>query len=124
MPTPQIISIIDDDAWARQGINDLVVSMGYQTATFASAEEFLQSGYIETTKCVVTDVQMPGLNGLDLQDWLREQGYRISVILVTAYPDDKYRARALAAGAVGFLTKPFDDESLIQCLTLAVGRPN
>jgi len=121
MTAPLMISIVDDDVCAREGINDLVTSMGYRTATFASAEEFLEHASIRDTACVIADLQMPGLSGLDLQDRLVNQGCRVSFILVTAFPDDQYRARALAAGAAGFLTKPFDDQSLLRCLTAAVG---
>jgi FixJ family two-component response regulator len=124
MNVPQMISIVDDDIWSRQGINDLVTSMGYRTATFASAEEFLDSACLRETACVISDVQMPGLSGLDLQDRLANQGHCISFILVTAFPDDQCRTRALAAGAAGFLTKPFDGESLLRCLTAAVGHVN
>jgi FixJ family two-component response regulator len=118
-----MISIIDDDAWAREGIKDLVASLGYRTLTFASADEFLQSGCVEMTTCVITDVQMPGLNGLELQLRLVNREPKLSVILITAYPDEKCRARALDAGAHGFLIKPFDEKSLIHCLTHAVGLP-
>jgi FixJ family two-component response regulator len=118
-----IVSIIDDDVWAREGIKDLVASLGYRTLTFASAEEFLESGFVETTTCLISDLQMPGINGLDLQQRLIERGKSPIVILVTAYPDEKSRARALNAGAVGFLTKPFDEKCLIQCLVEAAGAP-
>ena len=119
-----MISIVDDDPWARQGINDLVMSMGYRTTTFTSAEEFIESGCVDTTACVIADLQMSGLSGLDLQGWLMKRGHRISFILVTGYPDEVCRTRALSAGAVGFLTKPVDDESLMRCLIAAVGPPN
>jgi FixJ family two-component response regulator len=99
----------------------LVASLGYRTLTFASAEEFLESGCVERTTCVISDLQMPGLSGLDLQQRLASQPRQPSVILVTAYPDDKSRARALSAGAHGFLAKPFDEGHLIECLTSAVG---
>jgi FixJ family two-component response regulator len=123
VPAPPTISIIDDDAWAREGIKDLVASLGYRTLTFASAEEFLESGCVEMTTCVISDVQMPGLNGLDLQQRLVNRQPRLPVILVTAYPDERCRARALDAGACGFLIKPFDEKHLTQCLTEAVGLP-
>ena len=123
MPTAPMISIIDDDIWAREGIRDLVASLGYRTLTFASAEEFLASGCIDTTTCLISDLQMPGLSGLDLQEQVAYLQPRLSVILVTAFPDEKSRARALAAGAHGFLTKPFDEKCLVQCLTAAVGLP-
>ena len=123
MPAPPTISIIDDDAWAREGIKDLVASLGYRTLTFASAEEFLESGCVERTTCVISDVQMPGLSGLDLQQRLVSRQSKPSVILVTAYPDEKCRARALDAGAHGFLVKPFDEQSLMRCLHEAAGLP-
>ncbi len=121
MPTAPMISIIDDDIWAREGIRDLVASLGYRTLTFASAEEFLESGCVETTTCVISDLQMPGMSGLDLQQQVADRQPKLSVILVTAYPDEKSRVRALDAGAHGFLTKPFDEKCLMQCLTAAVG---
>ena len=121
MPAPPTISVVDDDPWAREGIRDLVASLGYRTLTFASAEEFLESGCVERTTCVISDLQMPGLSGLDLQRRLASQLRQPSVILVTAYPDDKSRALALRAGAHGFLAKPFDERQLIECLTSAVG---
>ena len=115
MPVPTI-SIIDDDPWAREGISNLVSSLGYETLTFDSAEKFLQSSCIDATACIITDLQMPGLSGLDLQDRLREQGVHTPMIFVTAYPDERLRARAINAGALGFLTKPFDEGFLVQCL--------
>ena len=123
MSAPPTISIVDDDAWAREGIKDLVASLGYRTLTFASAEEFLESGCVEATTCVISDVQMPGLSGLDLQKRLADRAYKPSIILVTAYPDEKFRIRALDAGARGFLVKPFDEKSLMRCLHDAAGPP-
>src|SRR6516165_12555785 len=113
-----LISIVDDDALARDGIRELVESFGYKAVTFSSAAHFL--GVIAETTCLITDLQMPGLNGLDLQEELKLQGNQIPVILVTAYPNDKHRTRALNNGAVGFLSKPFDDRSLMECLTDAI----
>ena len=121
VPAAPTISIIDDDAWAREGIKDLIASLGFRTLTFASAEEFLEFGCVEVTSCIISDLQMPGMSGLDLQQHIADRQPKPSVILVTAYPDDKIRARALAAGAHGFLTKPFDEIRLMQCLTAAVG---
>ena len=115
-----IISIVDDDAWARDGVRELVESLGYGALTFESAEQFLKSGVLGETACLITDFQMPGLSGLDLQRELRAQGYRIPVIFITAYPDEKRRTNAIGAGAIGFLSKPFDERSLIDCLALAV----
>jgi FixJ family two-component response regulator len=120
MPEAPLISIVDDDALARDGIRELVDSLGYNTATFMSAEHFLEDGMIAETTCLITDLQMPGLSGLELQQALRSQGYHTPVILITAYPNEKHRTRALGNGAVGFLTKPFDERSLIECLTVAI----
>jgi FixJ family two-component response regulator len=118
------ISVVDDDSWARDGVRELVESLGYQAFAFASAEQFLESGLLDKTACLITDVQMPGLSGLDLQHELGSKGYRIPIIFITAYPDERRREHALSAGAIGFLTKPFDERSLIDCLTLAVAAPH
>src|SRR5215472_2576606 len=109
-----LISIVDDDALARDGIRELVESLGYKTNTFESAEDFLKSGMAAETTCLITDLQMPGLSGLELQEALRSQEYHTPVILITAFPDEKHRTRALNNGAVGFLNKPFDEASLIK----------
>src|SRR6201981_958056 len=114
-----LISIVDDDALARDGIGQLIESLGYKAVTFISAEHFLESGLIAETACLITDLQMPGLNGLELQEALRSQGCRIPIILITAFPNEKHRNRALEGGALGFLSKPFDESSLIQCLAAA-----
>jgi FixJ family two-component response regulator len=115
-----LISIIDDDALARDGIRELVESLGYKAVSFSSAEHFLVSGAITETTCVITDLQMPGLSGLELQEALRSQGHRTPVILMTAYPNESHRNRAINGGAVGFLSKPFDDAPLIKCLAAAI----
>jgi FixJ family two-component response regulator len=85
MPQAPLISIVDDDALARDGIRELVDSLGYNSATFMSAEHFLEDGMIAETTCLITDLQMPGLSGLELQQALRSQGYHTPVILITAY---------------------------------------
>jgi FixJ family two-component response regulator len=118
----QIISIIDDDALARDGIRELVESLGYESLTFVSAEHFLESGCVERTSCLITDIQMPGLSGLELQEKLHAQGCRTPIILITAYPSEWQRNRALGAGAIGFLSKPFEERSLVECLELAINR--
>ena len=115
-----LISIIDDDALARDGIRELVESLGYKAVSFRSAEHFLASGAITETTCLITDLEMPGLSGLELQEALRSQGHRTPVILMTAYPNESHRNRAINGGAVGFLSKPFDDASLIECLAATV----
>jgi len=115
-----LISIVDDDALARDGIRELVESLGYDVITFTSAKHFLQSDVIAETTCLITDLQMPGLNGLELQEALRSRGHRTAVIVITAFPNEIHRNRALHGGAVGFLSKPFDEASLIDCLTVAI----
>jgi tungstate transport system substrate-binding protein len=115
-----LISIVDDDALARDGIRELVESLGYRATTFETAEHFLKSSLLAETACLITDLQMPGLSGLELQEALRSQGHHTPVILITAFPNEKHRTRALDNGAVGFLSKPFDEASLIKCLTAAI----
>jgi FixJ family two-component response regulator len=120
MSEDPLISIVDDDTAARSGTRALVESLGYKAISFSSAEHFLRSDMIRETACLITDLQMPGLNGLELQEVLRSQGYRMPIILITAYPNENHRIRALNGGAVGFLSKPFDEASLIDCLTIAI----
>jgi FixJ family two-component response regulator len=122
MSQAQMVSIVDDDPLAREGIRELVESLGYKTVAFVSAQDFLQSGAIAATGCLITDLQMPGLSGLDLQERLHAQGYRTPVILITAYPNEKHRSRAMSAGAIGFLSKPFEEQCLVECLTVAMNR--
>ena len=117
-----VISIVDDDAWSRSGLEDLVSSLGYRALTFESAERFVESGNVGDTDCLITDLRMPGWSGLELQSHLRRAGHRIPTIFVTTYPNDAQRARALEEGAIGFLDKPFDEQALIACLVRAVGR--
>jgi FixJ family two-component response regulator len=115
-----MISIVDDDVFVRESIRTLVESLGYEVATFESAERFLESERLPQTSCLITDLQMPGLSGLDLQGRLIGDGHCIPVIFVTAFPDEKFRVRAMRAGAVGFLSKPFDESLLISCLDSAL----
>ena len=107
-----LVAIIDDDESVRATTDSLVRSLGYIVHTFASAEEFLRSNRLDDFACVVADVQMPGMSGVQLQDHLRAHGYRVPLIFFTAFPDGNIRAQALAAGATCYLTKPFDAESL------------
>jgi FixJ family two-component response regulator len=120
MSETPLISIVDDDELARDGIRELVESLGYRAVIFSSAEYFLRSDVIAGTTCLITDLQMPGLNGLELQEALRSQGYRTPVIVITAYPSEKNRTCAFANGAVGFLSKPFNEQCLIECLNAAI----
>ena len=98
-----LIAIVDDEAPVRDATKSLVRSLGYHASTFASADDFLKSEQVHDTSCLITDVQMPGLSGIDLQDRLIARGYCIPIIFMTGYPDDNVRARAMKAGAVCFL---------------------
>jgi PAS domain S-box-containing protein len=115
-----LIAIVDDDELAREGISLLVESFGYEAISFPSAEHFLQSDVFAETACLITDVQMPGLNGLELQEALQSLGNQTPVIVITGYPNVKHRTRALETGAVAYLSKPFDEQTLIECLTVAI----
>ena len=121
-PTPPVISIIDDDASVRAATDNLLRSLGYTVHTFASAEEFLQSAHFNGTSCVIADVQMPAMSGVELQALLLAQGHRVPFIFITAFPEETIRARVLKAGAISFLTKPFDRVTLINCLDTALRR--
>jgi FixJ family two-component response regulator len=111
-----VISIVDDDESVRVATKDLVRSLGYATATFSSAEEFLRSSRLDDTACLITDLQMPGMSGLELQRRLLARGCSLPIIFMTAFPEARSRAQALAAGALGFLSKPLDDELLVSYL--------
>jgi FixJ family two-component response regulator len=113
LPNKPVISIVDDDQSARAAMRGLVRSLGYTTAAFASAEDFLTSDQLDDTVCAIVDVHMPGMSGLELQGRLAADGRRIPVIVVTAYPSEDTRAFALEAGALGFLSKPCDEQRLI-----------
>jgi FixJ family two-component response regulator len=115
-----VISFVDDDRSVRSAAKALLKSLGYAPVTFPSAEEFLQSGHLKETDCLITDVQMPGMSGVDLQDHLIASGDKTPVIFVTAFPEERLRERVLGAGAFGFLSKPFSEESLIACLDRAL----
>jgi FixJ family two-component response regulator len=120
LPAPSVISVIDDDASIRVATNNLLRSRGYVVHTFASAEEFLRSPHFDQTSCVIADVQMSAMSGLDLLTDMRAKGYAAPFIFVTAFPDENLRARAMKAGAVCFLAKPFAAPNLINCLETAL----
>jgi len=120
MEEAQLISIVDDDASVREATRSLVRSLGHNAATFASAEEYLLSEYVFNTSCLITDLVMPGMSGADLQQRLIADGNDIPIIFMTACFDEMACARALKSGAYGFLRKPFNEESLIECLDRAL----
>jgi FixJ family two-component response regulator len=112
------ISIVDDDHSVLAAMANLVQSLGYETISFQSADDFLHSGRVEDTACLITDIQMPGRSGFDLHQQLLAHGHQIPVIYVSAVPE--FREKCLKTGAVGFLIKPFRDGSLIECLKSAL----
>ena len=115
-----LIAIVDDDEAMRDAIQSLVQSLGHNVSTFASANEYLKSEQVHDTSGLITDVQMPGLNGLDLQDHLIAQGHCIPIVFMTGFPDDGVRARAIKAGAIDFLVKPFRPDHFIGCIDKAL----
>ena len=117
-----IIAIVDDDPAVRHGASGLLRSLGFAAIDFSSAEEFLNSGRAKDISCVITDVRMPGMSGIELQDRLIAAGHKVPVIMMTAFPDEGIRSRAIKAGAVGLLTKPFDQETLLDCVNSALHR--
>lgn len=117
------IAVIDDDAGVRQALKDLLRSLAYGVEHFSSAEEFLDWAGTNQPSCVITDVRMPGIGGIELQSRLVAQGRRIPMIFMTAFPDEKERSQVLKFGAVGFLTKPIAQERLVHCLTRALAAP-
>jgi FixJ family two-component response regulator len=117
---PSAIVVIDDDASVRAATNNLLESHGYRVRSFESAEEFLESGDLEDNSCVIADVQMAGMSGLDLLRHMRDRGYRVPFVVVTAFPDDAMRARALDSGVICFLAKPFASSALVKCIEVAL----
>ena len=117
-----IVMIVDDDESMRRAARRLIKSSGFAVETFASAEDFLASGRLDATACLVLDVQMPGLNGLELQSRLIAEGYQIPIVFITAYNDENAREQALRAGAVGYLVKPFEEADLLNGINLALQR--
>lgn len=117
-----MVAIVDDDELVRGALSGLMKSAGFPALTFASAEDFLNSGEQERTGCLIADIRMPGMSGLDLQSKLVRDHYQFPVIFITAQGDEKIRTQALRAGAVDFLNKPFDDRMLLGCVRTALKR--
>jgi len=118
--TEDLISVVDDDESVRRTTTLLIESFGFRAATFESAETFLKSGHLHDTSCLIVDVQMPGMNGLQLQSHLAAAGCGIPIIFITAYENNDSRRRAMQAGAAGFLGKPFSDAQLLQTIDSAL----
>lgn len=116
------VAVVDDDSRIRESIESLLDSAGYSASLFQSAEEFLQSAAITETICLITDVRMPGMDGLELQRRVRLKRPRLPVIFISAHYDDDVRQRALDQGAIGFLYKPFDAADLLSTIEPALGK--
>jgi FixJ family two-component response regulator len=115
-----IVAVVDDDESVRTALKELLRSVGLPAQAFASAEDFLKSGQQQQTGCLIADIRMPGMSGLELQAKLNADRCRIPTIFITAHGDEKMRMQALRAGAVEFLAKPFDDEALLERVRTAL----
>jgi FixJ family two-component response regulator len=122
LSTTTVIAIVDDDHSVREALTSLVRSLGYTAVAFECAEGLLKSNSRSSFSCVIADVQMPGMSGLELHDRLVASGEAIPTILITAFPDEKFRERALQAGVVGYLTKPFGEDDLLACIRSTLRR--
>jgi len=122
MAKSPLISVVDDDESVRESIESLIRSVGFSAQTFSSAEEFLQNGPIEKTACLILDVRMPRMSGLELQRHLTAAACQIPIVFITADGDQETRARALKDGAVDFLSKPFSEEALLKAVNTALQR--
>ena len=120
MPKASLVSVVEDDQFFRESMRRLMRSLGYSVEAFPSAADFLASPRLVETACLIADVHMPAMTGLELHRHLIDAGYAIPTILVTAYPDDDVRARALNDGVVCYLRKPVDEKHLMRCLRAAL----
>ena len=118
--TQRLVAIVDDDRSVQNAVKDLLESAGLSAQCFGSAEEFLESGQRNQTASLIADIRMPGMSGLELQTKLKAEGSRIPIIFITAHSDDKIKQQAMTAGAVEFLSKPFDDEVLLEKVRAAL----
>lgn len=120
MPEKTLVAIVDDDRSIRETTKDLLESAGLRAAAFASAEALLDSALLSSVSCLVADMRMPGMSGLALHEHLVASGHPVPTVLMTAYPEERLRARALEAGVTACLTKPFNDDELLGCIGSAV----
>lgn len=118
------VCIVDDDASVRSGVGNLLKSVGYTTVTFSSGEEFLASPVVDDALCVLLDIRMQGMQGLEVQRQLNAEGRNIPVVFMSAHGDEDTVARALHHGAIGFLRKPFEEDVLLDSIEIAIGRKN
>jgi len=116
----KLIAVVDDDPSVRSATVDLLASVGFACEAFEAAEDYLQSDAAKRTACLILDVRMPGLNGLELQRLLADQGRAVPIIFITSYPDERVRGRAIRNGAICYLSKPYSEEELLDCIRLAL----
>ena len=122
MARAPLISIVDDDDSLRRSLGNLLRSLGFRVQEFASAQAFIGSQNARETACLILDVRMPGMNGLDLQRHIAASGWRVPIVFITSHADDDARTRALAVGAVGFLSKPFREQEILDAINAALSR--
>jgi FixJ family two-component response regulator len=120
LPKPLLIAVVDDDTAVRASIDSLIRSLGFIACLFASAEEFLLSDERNRADCLITDVQMPNMSGVELHEQLTAEGFKIPTIFITAFAEDAIRKRAMTGSAVCFLSKPFRGQVLIDCIESAL----
>jgi FixJ family two-component response regulator len=121
VPGKIVISVVDDDESVREGVADLLGTLCFSAHSFASAEEFLGSDQLHSTSCLIADMQLPGMTGLELYDRLVATGFAIPTLLITAFPDESVRDRALQAGVICYLIKPFAADEFVDFIRLALG---
>ena len=122
MAKPPLVSVVDDDESVREALPDLLREFGFAVEAFSSAEAFLESGAVSRTKCLVLDIRMPGMSGLDLQRELVQRRQPIPIVFITAHGDETLRPRLIAGGAVDCLLKPFSETALLEAVNAALGR--
>ena len=118
--TDRLISVVDDDESVRSATVDLLASLGFACEAFTSAEAYLQSDVASRTSCLILDVRMPGLNGLQLQQVLTDQARLVPIIFITSFPSERVRRQAIKGGAICYLPKPYSDDELLHCIRVAL----
>ena len=123
MQTPPVVSIVDDDSAVRLALGSLIRSLGWQACIYESAEEFLSSGQAAHTSCLISDVRMPGMSGIEMHECLRAQGHAPATIFISAYPTPSLQAKAVSNGALALLQKPYEPAAMTHWLSVALGNP-
>ena len=121
-PRVPLISIVDDDESVRVALRSLIGSVGFRAEVFGSGEEFLSSPYVSKTDCLIADVRMPGMSGLELQERLHDAGSSVPIVFISAHDDKEAQARGLRGGAIAFLQKPFSEDSLLGAISVGLDK--